>query len=73
MFDEFTRSDIRVNGSAVLFGKQRFGKSTLMKKRMKSRALRGDFVRILILPEKIQTGETARRTCPEHGWNRWNY
>lgn len=54
LFDEFTRSDIRVNGSAVLFGKQRFGKSTLMKKRMKSRALRGDFVRIFDI-----TGENS--------------
>lgn len=45
IFDEFTRSDIRVNGSAVGVGNMRFGKSTLLKNRMKARALRGDFLR----------------------------
>lgn len=46
IFDEFTRNGIRVNGSAVAVGNMRFGKSTLLKIRMKARALRGDIVRV---------------------------
>lgn len=45
LFDDFFKSDIRVNYSAVIVGNQRFGKSTLLKNRFKSRALRGDFIR----------------------------
>lgn len=45
IFDEFTRNMIRVNSSAVIVGNMRFGKSTLLKNRLKARALRGDFTR----------------------------
>lgn len=45
IFDEFTRDGIRVSSSAVIVGNQRFGKSTLLKNRLKSRALRGDYTR----------------------------
>lgn len=45
LFDEFFRSDTRVNYSAIVAGLQRFGKSTLLKKRLKDRAIRGDFTR----------------------------
>ena len=45
IFDEFTRNMTRVNSSAVLVGNMRFGKSTLLKNRLKARALRGDFLR----------------------------
>lgn len=57
IFDEFTRNEIRVNGSAVAVGNMRFGKSTLLKNRMKSRALRGDFVRVFDI-----TGEFSALT-----------
>ena len=45
IFDEFTRNMIRVNSSAVIVGNMRFGKSTLLKLRLKARAIRGDFTR----------------------------
>lgn len=45
IFDEFHRTDTRVNYSAVIVGNMRFGKSTLLKKRLKARAIRGDFLR----------------------------
>ena len=45
IFDEFTKNMIRVNSSAVIVGNMRFGKSTLLKNRLKARALRGDFTR----------------------------
>ena len=45
IFDEFTRNMTRVNSSAVIVGNMRFGKSTLLKNRLKARALRGDFLR----------------------------
>lgn len=45
LFDEFTRNNIRVNSSAIVIGNMRFGKSSLLKLRLKSRALRGDFTR----------------------------
>lgn len=45
IFDEFFINKIRVNSSAVIVGNMRFGKSTLLKNRLKARALRGDFTR----------------------------
>jgi len=45
IFDEFLRTNTRVSYSALVVGKQRYGKSTMLKKRLKARALRGDFVR----------------------------
>lgn len=45
IFDEFTSNTIRVNSSAVIVGNMRFGKSTLLKNRLKARAIRGDFTR----------------------------
>ncbi|MEF9839447.1 MAG: hypothetical protein RR869_08725 [Lachnospiraceae bacterium] len=45
IYDEFYRSDSRVNYSAAIVGNMRFGKSTLLKKRLKARAIRGDFTR----------------------------
>lgn len=46
LFDEWLLNEIRVNASAIVVGNQRFGKSTLLKLRIKSRVLRGDFVRV---------------------------
>lgn len=46
LFDEWLLNDVRVNASAILAGNQRFGKSTLLKLRIKSRVLRGDYVRV---------------------------
>lgn len=46
LFDEWLLNEIRVNASAILAGNQRFGKSTLLKLRIKSRVLRGDYVRV---------------------------
>lgn len=45
VFDAFHKTNTRVNYSAAILGKQRYGKSTLLKKQMKERAQRGDFVR----------------------------
>lgn len=45
IFDEYCRSNTRVNYSAAIVGNMRFGKSTLLKKRLKARAIRGDFLR----------------------------
>lgn len=47
LFDEFTRNATRVNGSAILVGNQRFGKSSLLKLRLKTRALLGDYIRVM--------------------------
>ena len=46
LFDEWLLNSVRVNASAILIGNQRFGKSTLLKLRVKSRVLRGDYVRV---------------------------
>lgn len=46
LFDEWLLNEIRVNASAIVIGNQRFGKSTLLKLRIKSRILRGDYVRV---------------------------
>lgn len=46
LFNEWLLNDIRVNASAIVVGNQRYGKSTLLKLRIKSRVLRGDFVRV---------------------------
>ncbi|MFV0527185.1 MAG: VirB4 family type IV secretion system protein [Lachnospiraceae bacterium] len=46
IFDANHRNETRVNGNAVVVGKQRFGKSTLLKKILKERTLRGDYTRI---------------------------
>lgn len=45
IFDEFVRTPLRASYSALLVGLMRSGKSSLLKKRMVSRAVRGDFVR----------------------------
>jgi len=45
IFDDFVKTNTRVSYSALVVGKQRYGKSTMLKKRLKARALRGDFVR----------------------------
>lgn len=55
IFDEFTRNMIRVNSSAVIVGKMRFGKSTLLKNRLKARALRGDFTRTFDITGEFST------------------
>lgn len=46
LFNEWLLNEIRVNASAIVVGNQRFGKSTLLKLRIKSRVLRGDYVRV---------------------------
>lgn len=46
LFDEWLLNETRVNASAIVVGNQRFGKSTLLKLRIKSRVLRGDYVRV---------------------------
>ena len=46
LFNEWLLNDVRVNASAIVMGNQRFGKSTLLKLRIKSRVLRGDYVRV---------------------------
>lgn len=46
LFNEWLLNEIRVNASAIVVGNQRYGKSTLLKLRIKSRVLRGDFVRV---------------------------
>lgn len=46
LFNEWLLNEVRVNASAVVMGNQRFGKSTLLKLRIKSRVLRGDYVRV---------------------------
>ena len=46
LFDEWLLNESRVNASAIVVGNQRFGKSTLLKLRIKSRVLRGDYVRV---------------------------
>lgn len=45
IYDAFYRSNSRVNYSAVITGRQRFGKSTLLKLQLKERTIRGDFTR----------------------------
>lgn len=46
LFNEWLLNEIRVNASAIVVGNQRYGKSTLLKLRIKSRVLRGDYVRV---------------------------
>lgn len=46
LFNEWLLNEARVNASAIAVGNQRFGKSTLLKLRIKSRVLRGDYVRV---------------------------
>lgn len=46
LFNEWLLNEIRVNASGIVVGNQRYGKSTLLKLRIKSRVLRGDFVRV---------------------------
>lgn len=46
LFNEWLLNETRVNASAIVVGNQRFGKSTLLKLRIKSRVLRGDYVRV---------------------------
>lgn len=46
LFNEWLLNEIRVNASAIVVGNQRYGKSTLLKLRIKSRVLQGDFVRV---------------------------
>lgn len=46
LFNEWLLNEVRVNASAIVVGNQRFGKSTLLKLRIKSRVLRGDYVRV---------------------------
>lgn len=55
IFDGFTSNDIRVSYSAVVVGKQRFGKSTLLKLILKDRALRGDFTRTFDITGEFST------------------
>lgn len=55
IFDEFYRSNTRVNYSAVIVGNMRFGKSTLLKKRLKARAIRGDFLRTFDITGEFTT------------------
>lgn len=45
IFDEFHKSDKRMYYNGVLLGLMGSGKSTLLKKRLKSRAIRGDYLR----------------------------
>lgn len=54
-FDEFTSNMIRVNSSAAIVGNMRFGKSTLLKQRLKARALRGDFTRTFDITGEFST------------------
>ena len=46
LFNEWLLNEVRVNASAIVMGNQRFGKSSLLKLRIKSRVLRGDYVRV---------------------------
>lgn len=45
IFDEFHKTDKRLYYNGVIFGLMGSGKSTLLKKRLKSRAIRSDFIR----------------------------
>ena len=45
IFDEFHKTEKRMYYNGVLFGLMGSGKSTLLKKRLKSRAIRGDYLR----------------------------
>lgn len=47
LYNEWMLTETRVNASAIVVGNQRFGKSTLLKLRIKSRVLRGDYVRVI--------------------------
>ncbi len=55
IFDEFTSDEIRVSYSAAIIGNPRFGKSTLLKNRLKARALRGDFIRTFDITGEFST------------------
>ncbi len=45
IFDEFEKSSTRLAYDTVVVGNKGYGKSTYLKKRLKARAIRGDFVR----------------------------
>lgn len=54
LFDEFRRTKSRLFYNCVAIGSMRAGKSTLLKKRMKARAIRGDFIRTFDITGEFQ-------------------
>lgn len=47
LFDPFTKAKARQQAHGVIFGMQRYGKSSLLKKLFRQRAERGDFLRVM--------------------------